>query len=132
MRTDAIGNILIIVDDTPGSGGSGRSPIPPSILIVPPLSISPEKSVVTPPQKTLPKTPKNIIKQITPNSLESEYAEYLKLKKRLSALIDEENIAGMKGIINPKTLPQTGKSILARVKKLINMKLSLEAPEFKK
>ena len=86
---------------------------------------------MTPPQTILPKSPKSIIKQIIPHSLESEYAEYLKLKKRLSTLIDEENTAGVKGIISPKTLPQTGKSILSRVKQLINMKLSLEAPEFK-
>lgn len=41
-------------------------------------------------------------------------------------------MAGKKIIKDPKVLPQTGRAILSRVKKLINAKLSLEAPEFKK
>ena len=90
------------------------------VPIAPSMNPTAQKLVITSPQKTLPKPPKSIIKEIIPNSIESEYAGYLKLKKSLSALIDEENIAGTKTIIRPKTLPQTGKSILSRVKKLVN------------
>jgi hypothetical protein len=65
-------------------------------------------------------------------SIDSEYEKYLALKKRLAAIIAEENTAGTKNFVSPKILPQTGKSILERVKKLVNAKLSLDVPTFEK
>ena len=86
----------------------------------------------TPPKN---ETPPNIIKppdSVKNNLIQDEYAQYLKAKKRLAALIEEESTAGKKIIKDPKVLPQTGRAILSRVKKMVNAKLSLEAPEFKK
>ena len=40
--------------------------------------------------------------------------------------------AGTLGIKYPKVLPQTGKTILERVKKLTNAKLALDPPQFTK
>jgi hypothetical protein len=66
------------------------------------------------------------------NPIDAEYEKYLALKKRLTAIVELENTAGTKNFVSPKILPQTGKSILDRVKKLVNAKLSLDVPKFEK
>lgn len=100
--------------------------IPPEILGIPP-----KKDTETPvPEVKTPVIKKPVVTQ--KSSIESDYAKYNAMKKRLAALIEEENTAGKLAISYPKILPQTGKALLSRVKKMVNAKLSLEAPEFKK
>jgi uncharacterized repeat protein (TIGR01451 family) len=114
-----------------GGGGGGWSPVSSGIPIATPPKET-EEIRNTPPKND---TPPNNIKppeSVKNNLIQDEYAQYLKAKKRLAALIEEENTAGKLAISYPKILPQTGKAILSRVKKMVNAKLSLDAPEFKK
>ncbi len=65
-------------------------------------------------------------------AIKKEYTSYLAKKSRLATLKSEETTPGLLGITYPKTLPQTGKSILSRIKQLINDKLVLDVPKFTK
>ena len=91
-------------------------------ILVPDISKNTEK-----PEKS-PKKPRT-----SENRLEQLVAEYQIKFARLEQLTREETTPGTSGILKyPKLLPQTGKTILERIKKLSNTKLSLDAPVFSK
>ena len=136
-------NILTIstnvsISPGPGGGGAGSSGTPArgtSTTLISPKNITPVPTILVPdiskntekPEKS-PKKPRT-----SENRLEQLVAEYQTKFARLQQLTKEEQTPGTSGILKyPKLLPQTGKTILERIKKLSNVKLSLDAPVFSK